>query len=375
MKLLYSEANSGDLVHHFAAVDLGLTETDDRAPGRADGPVVRVEAPAGGPVWIVTDADLARTVLTDPRIVKDPASAPPHWDPQRAGLEQTAAEQPSLTTLDGPGHAELRRAHAPLLSAKRVRENADRVRATARRLLAELPREVDLMADFTTRYPLTVLLDLLGIPPVHVDRAAAACRLLVGGDPATAIAELAAVAEHGVDGAGLAAELRDRVPPGTTRADLRYHLFSLIFAGQLTTDAALGRTVAHALTDRPSASAEADFVRDTLRRHPPAPYSLWRFTATAIELAGEHLPAHSPVLVDIAAVNADPTRDDDLTFGAGPHFCIGAQLALLELRAVVAVLRDDYPDARLAVPLADLRHTGPGGIMGSRLTALPVILE
>ncbi|MEV0681974.1 cytochrome P450 [Actinosynnema sp. NPDC050436] len=361
-------------MHHFAATDRGITDTDpDRTPS-ASRPVVRAEAPAGGPVWIVRDADLARAVLTDPRLVKDPAAAPARWDPQRAGLERTAAEQPALTTLDGPAHAALRRAHAPLLSAKRMRGNADRVHATARRLLADLPREVDLMADFTTRYPLTVLLDLLGIPPAHVDRAAAACRLLVAGDPAVAIAELEAVAEHGVDGTGLAAELRDRVPPGTSRADLRYHLFSLIFAGQLTTDAALGFTVAHALAERPSAEVEADFVRDVLRRHPPAPYSLWRFTTAPLDLAGEQLPAHSPVLVDIEAVNADLSRADDLTFGAGHHFCIGAQLAHLELRAVVAVLREDYPHARLAVPLAALRHTGPGGIMGSRLTALPVVL-
>ncbi|MEU6149081.1 cytochrome P450 [Actinosynnema sp. NPDC047251] len=316
---------------------------------------------------------MARVVLADPRIVKDPAAAP--WDPHLAGLERTAAEQPALTTLDGAEHALLRRAHAPLLSAKRVFDNAERVHDTARQLLADLPREVDLMADFTTRYPLTVLLDLLGVPLAHVDRAAAACRLLVTGDSTTAIAELEAVAEEGLAHDGLAAELRDRVPPGTTRQQVRYHLFSLIFAGQLTTDASLGFTIAHALAEKPGAATEADFVRDVLRRHPPAPYTLWRFTTAELHLAGERLPAHSPVLVDVEAVNADPTRADDLTFGAGPHFCVGAQLALLELRAVVAVLRSDYPGARLAVPLDDLRHTGPGGILGSRLTALPVVLE
>ncbi|TDQ46155.1 hypothetical protein [Actinorugispora endophytica] len=56
-------------------------------------------------------------------------------------------------------------------------------------------------------------------------------------------------------------------------------------------------------------------------------------------------------------------------------YCTGARLAQLELGAVVRVLRADFPDARLAVPFADLRQAGPGGIQGSRLTALPVRLR
>ncbi len=372
-------------VDPFAATTRGITEADpNRAALRAAGPVVRTNAPAGGPVWIVTDDAPARQVLSDPRIVKDPAFAPPDW--RGAGLEPTAAEQPSLTTLDGPAHTRLRQAHAPLLTAKRVHEHAGRIHSTARRLLADAARDTpaDLMADFTVRYPLTVLLDLLGIPLGHVDAATAACRRMSGEHPddqAQAIAELAALADTGlVHGGGLAAELRDRLPPETSRAELRYHLFGLIFAGQLTTDAALGFVIARTLTESPGATDETAFdtlVRETLRSHPPAPFSLWRFTTADVELAGEHLPARSPVLVDIEGVNTDPHHSPgpDLTFGAGHHFCVGAQLAQLELRAVATVLRADYPDARLAVPFADLRHTGPGGILGTRLTSLPVILR
>src|SRR5690349_11964865 len=49
------------------------------------GPLVRLDAPAGGPVWVVTDADLARRVLADLRFAKDPALAPPGWDRRSAG--------------------------------------------------------------------------------------------------------------------------------------------------------------------------------------------------------------------------------------------------------------------------------------------------
>ena len=82
-------------VDPFAAGRHGLDEPDRaRAAMRAVGPLVRADAPAGGPVWIVTEDALARSVLVDPRVVKDPAYAPVGWDSRSAGLEPTAAEQP-----------------------------------------------------------------------------------------------------------------------------------------------------------------------------------------------------------------------------------------------------------------------------------------
>lgn len=359
----------------FTPTVRGLAEPDPvRADLRTRGPVVEVAAPAGGPAWIVTEEALARAVLTDPRIVKDTARAPAGWD-HRAGLEPPAAAQLSLTTLDGPAHAELRRAHAPLLSARRMQERSGRIAAIARDLLHALPAgPVDLMADFTTRYPLTVLFDLLDVPHDRLDQAAAACRRMVDGDH-SAIGTFMDVAGAALaEGRrGLAAELRSRLDVGDD--DVRYLLFGLLFAGQLTTDAALGFLLARVL-DGDGAPAP-ELVDGVLRRHPPAPFTLWRFTTTEVELAGVRLPPRAPVLVDIAGIHTDPDRPDgpDLAFGAGPHYCIGAQLAVVELVAVVEVLRADFPAARLAVPYAELRQAGLGDIQGSRLTALPAQLR
>ncbi len=354
-----------------------------RAHLRGAGPLVRCEAPAGGPVLVVTDVELARQVLADTRFAKDPALAPPGWDRRSAGLEPTAAEQMSLTTLDGPPHTALRRAFAPLFGARRVRGSYGRMCDIARGLLAEAAAgtetgEVDMMADLATRYPLTILCDLLGIPAGHVDTAMAACRLMHVDYPAhvgEAMAGFAALsaAALATDG-GPAHELAARMPPGSTRADFEYQIFTILFAGQLTTDPAVGFVVAR-LLDGTGPADDATLVRETLARHPPAPFSLWRFTATDLDLAGTALPARTPVLVDIQGINDRLGPDDhDLTFGAGPHHCIGARLAQLELQALVEVIRADHPDDRLLVPHDDLRHSTPGGIMGSRLLSLPVAL-
>ncbi|MBF6059324.1 cytochrome P450 [Nocardia terpenica] len=365
----------------------GVRGIDDphpaRAALRAAGPIVRVEAPAGGPVWVITDAELARRAFVHPQIVKDPACAPEHWDPRRAGLEPTAAEQLSLTTTDGPVHAKLRRAHTPLFTARRTGERLDRMRAFARDLLTACADAgtVDLARDFTTRYPLAVVCDVLGVPPDRIDRAIAACRGMYSGDPAeveramTAFGELAAAALE--DGRGLAVELRDRVPADLTESQLHYLLFTLLFAGQLTTDPAVGFLLARMLAPDAPDTAPDELVRDTLRRHAPAPFSLWRFTCAAIEFGGVRLPARSPLLIDIQGIGTDPRRtsEPDLVFGAGPHYCTGVHLASWELRAVVDVLRADFPRARLAVPYEQLRQQDFGGIQGSRLTALPVRLR
>jgi cytochrome P450 len=155
---------------------------------------------------------------------------------------------------------------------------------------------------------------------------------------------------------------------------LHYLIFTLLFAGQLTTDPAAGFVIARLLAGEGAGSPADEFVRDVLRRHPPAPFSLWRFTTEELDLAGRTVPAGCPVLVDIEGIDTEPAGPD-LTFGAGPHYCTGAHLAQLELRVLVDVRREDFPAARLDVPFADLRQTRARGINGSRLDSLPVRLR
>ena len=356
-------------VDPFAARTHGPDEPGaPHAALRAAGPVVEVAAPAGGNVLVVTRADLAREVWNHPDLVKDPAWAPASWDRTTGVVEPTAAEAPSLSTLDGPAHLALRRAHAPMFAPRRVRELAPGIEATARELLAGLgPGEVDLVPTFTVPFPATVLLDLVGAPRSCLPTIVDACAAMLAGDPA-AFGSFFAVAGAAVgEGDGIAAELAGRLEG----ADPVYQVFSVLFVGQLTTQPLLGLVLARALAE-PGLGAD-DLVEQVLRDHPPAPFGLWRFAVRDTSVGGVGVAAGTPVLVDLVAAQQD--TEVTLAFGGGPHVCIGAHLARLELVAAVRVLRAEYPDARLAVAYDELRARRREGTDGSRLDALPVVLD
>jgi cytochrome P450 len=329
-------------------------------------PFVRVQSPDGTPVWIVTRDELARQVVADPRISKDTAFAPSTWrSSNEMGLEPTAAEKPSLTTLEGSAHVRLRRAHAPLFTGRRIRAQAGQITALARSMLAEVAtgaEPVDLTADFTSRFPLTVICDLLGVPRELQPAAHVACKTLLSGSQDGVTVGIAALDEIVAAALGpgqenLSTELRSRMPAGIAPEQVPYLLTGLIIAGQVTTEASLGFMIAYLLDGHLAQDADDDavdrFVHDVLRHHPPAPYSLWRFTTTEVEIAGTVLPPRTPILIDIEGINHS-AADQEMTFGAGAHYCIGAQLAALELRAVAQVMRSDFPQAHLAMPFGDL---------------------
>ncbi|MGH3887630.1 MAG: cytochrome P450 [Pseudonocardiaceae bacterium] len=375
---------------------------------RRAGPLVQVEAPAGGPAWIITDDALAREVLADPRFAKDPGLAPAHWHGRDPGLQPPASQLRSLTILDGAEHRRLRSAHAPAFTRRRLLAERDRIATIARELLTGLAEEsartghpTDLVAQFVTRYPLMVICDLLGVPLADPALAARASQAMTHGDAAQAYAGFAdleamvAAAIRAERNAGTLTDVlaeRIRAELGdVSDHELLYMITGLIFAGQVTTESFLGFLLAHQLAGHLGATDAGEavdtFLTEVLRLHPPAPFTLWRFTTTELDLAGVSLPAGAPVLVDIEGINTDPSRHPtpyvldshrrhlpDLTFGDGPHACIGAQLAQLEARVLVDVLRENFPDAHLAVPFSELERDRSGQ-QSRRLVSLPTWLR
>ncbi|MGH3573052.1 MAG: cytochrome P450, partial [Pseudonocardiaceae bacterium] len=111
----------------------------------------------------------------------------------------------------------------------------------------------------------------------------------------------------------------------------------------------------------------------------------FRWSAEAVDIGGDTIPAGEIVLAGLLAANRDPaclaqpdeldiTRTDNphLAFGHGIHHCLGAPLARLEGRIALGTLLARFPRLRLAVSAQQL--TWREGVIMNGLAALPVAM-
>jgi len=124
-------------------------------------------------------------------------------------------------------------------------------------------------------------------------------------------------------------------------------------------------------------------TEEGLRFHPGF-VELPQKAAQALEAAGHHFEAGDKLVVPFGAVNRDPsrwpdphrfdiTRDADvasLSFGVGPHFCLGQAMARVTLEECLALLFSRYSQVTLAEP-----PRWRPFVMETKLEALRVVLR
>jgi len=115
-------------------------------------------------------------------------------------------------------------------------------------------------------------------------------------------------------------------------------------------------------------------IDEMLRYHPPVLH--FRRTAMRdVELRGERIREGDKVVLWYVSANRDEevfrdadrfdvgrTPNDHLSFGFGPHFCLGAALAHMEARVMFEELFRRLPDIALAGPIERLRANHIHGI-------------
>jgi cytochrome P450 len=153
---------------------------------------------------------------------------------------------------------------------------------------------------------------------------------------------------------------------------------NLLPAGVGTTFRSLGITLV-TLMQRPELLARLyedrglvpAVVEETLRWNGPVLTSPFRLAAEDTEIMGVKIPKGSLVEPGIAAANRDPLQFENpdefdpfrapkptLSFSYGPHFCVGGQVARLELRAALNALLDRLPNLRFDPDQPEPRLTG-----------------
>jgi pentalenolactone synthase len=375
-----------------------LAPAPEYARLRSRQPVVQVRSRAGDNVWLAVGYAEAKALFADERLGRS------HPDPERA---------PKISTslmFGGPHgdyvterehHKRMRKLLVPSFSARRVARLAGHVQELLDDLLdkmAALTTPIDLHELVSFPLPVLVICELLGVP--YADRHEFRSWSNDYGDLSNPVAAQAAqrkLADYMLE----LIDLKRRTPAEDVITDLAAAVdgvsftddevaaiaTNVLFGGHETT---VGRIdygtlllLNHpdqlaALREDPSLATAA--CEEIMRMSAPSDHGFSRYAHADIEIAGVTIRTGDAILLLPGVANRDdsvypePDRFDifrkpgqnHLGFGHGPHHCVGAALARVELKAVFSTLPGRFPDLRLAIPYEQLQlNTSrlPGGLV------------
>jgi cytochrome P450 len=401
-----------------ALSEIDFTDLDNFANGfphelfavhRRDAPVYwhgpTDHTPDGEGFWSV--ATYAETLA----VLKDPVtySSVTGGDRPFGGtlLQDLAIAGQVLNMMDDPRHSQIRRLVSSGLTPRMIGLVEDDLRARTRRLLdAVVPGEpFDFLVDIAAELPMQMICILLGVPESerHWLFEAIEPQFDFGGSRKASLAQMSAEeagsrmytygqeliaskrAQPTDDMLSVVANAKPDDLGGeaaTAMSDLELHLFfSLLFsAGAETTRNAVAGALL-ALADHPEQlqALRADLgklataVEEMVRWTSPSP-SKRRTTTSTVTLGGQSIAAGQKVQIWEGSANRDASVFDradefDITrkpnphlgFGQGVHYCLGANLARLELRVLFEELLSRFGAVRVVRAVEwtrSNRHTG-----------------
>lgn len=358
-------------------------------------------------VWYVSSYRACREVLLDRRAGKSGIGFSPRFGVNEELIRRARARQrPSMITANPPDHTRLRKAARGPFKPGRMEERLQRriEEIVDERLdVVSASGEGDMMADVAFKLPVTVIGELVGVPPEDrdefpplVDEFFEAGQL--GATKAQMDRADRAAERFQEYFAGLVGDQRGHpnqdlvgalVADGNLNEEELQGTITLVFvAGFITTANLIGNGLL-ALLRHPEEMArlwaDADMVpgavEEMLRYDTPVQL-IERTALEDLEIDGQVVPAGDTIITLLGAANRDPdhfdqpdrfdiTRPDastHISFAWGIHHCLGAPLARLEGQLVFARLRERF--ARLELVQPELLHRPTFGIRS--LTSLPI---
>lgn len=319
--------------------------------------------------------------------------------PMLLGEYDPVPEEPPMISMDPPGHMQLRKLANKAFVPSKVNGLRDRTYNIANQLVDDIiakhgqEGEFDFAHDFTALYPVTVVSEVLGVPTERRaefkywvdDILSAANRAAYGPERLAQIAESSRKTRDFFEdlyddriknlGDDLISTFIQTEVDGQklTRNQVLSMAIMLLIGGVETTTNLLGTTLIE-LKRHPDvfARVRADhdlippLLEEVLRYNPPVQI-IFRHTTVDTEIAGVKIPSGSAIMPILASANRDETKFENpevfdidrkievplMSFGQGPHFCLGNYLSRMEAKSALEVVFSRFA---LIEPVSDEVH-------------------
>jgi cytochrome P450 PksS len=335
-------------------------------------------------VWLVARYDDVVFVLKDGPFSNRFFERKMRWVPRRV-----RALNQHVLSADPPDHGRLRTLVSKAFTPRAVERLAVRMQGLCDEVLEQAAREgrLELVRSLALRLPLTIIAEMLGIPPADRRSFDRWTRRVAAGSSG-AVFDLLLAWPSLLEGVAylrrLISDRRARPQDdmvsalvGAEEAGDRLSedevvgmIALLILAGFETTMGLIG-SGALALLEHPEQKRRflqqpelaEPAIEELLRYTTPADIATFRVAEEDVTLAGVTIPKGDVVLALVGSANRDEKRFPDpdtldlarepnrhVAFGSGHHYCLGAPLARLEGRIALTSLFRRFPDLRLAEP-------------------------
>jgi len=351
---------------------------------RENCPVLRDEAVK---TWLLTRYADTRATVNDRSFVRHPLNAE-EGSLSRQFVDPEDPERTSILFLDDPDHSRVRLPLAKAFYARIKSMEAD-IESLIDDVIDDAPETgvFDLMQHIAVPLPIRVIAHILGVDESRLPEFRQwSEEVILSLNPMRSPEDTARMESGSANLEAYFTELMQarRANPrddlisdmvqlqasgeaNLSDNELRMNISALLVGGNLTTTDLIGNGVwlflTHpdqlaALIADPSLANAA--VEEVLRYEAPV-QATSRIVEADREVAGCPMKKSQPVMMSLAAANRDPEafdapedfditvkRASHLSFGGGPHICIGAPLARIEARHVYRRLFQRYPNMRLA---------------------------
>ncbi len=372
---------------------------------RQEAPIHWFDLPGGVGFWAVTKrADIVWVSKQPQRFLNGPRLA---IFEEGAPVEGERRLARHLLNMDPPEHGTFRRVASGWFTPRAIRRRQEEVTRITRELLAEMAgdgeeRTGDFVADFTAPLTLSVLADMLGVPRedwrlmfrwTNQIAGAADEEYQVGDDPIDGVES----ARSGLfEYFAKLAEKRRKAPRDDmvsvlANADLAgepmpifellsYFLLLVVAGNETTRNAASGGLLALIENPDQMRTLQADpglvdsAVEEIVRWTAPV-IQFCRTPVEDVEIRGQQIRKGDSLCLLYPSANRDEEVFDapdvfrvdrspnpHLGFGIGEHFCLGANLARLELRVIFRELAARLDSVELAGPVERMRSSFLGGV-------------